>query len=326
MFVQTLTLAIVAACALQSTAESIYGIGSNTADFSTLVAAVNAAGLADALSGDGTLTLFAPPNSAFEKLPAELVTKLLDPIWKPQLEDLLKYHVLGSVVRSTDLTEGLTAETLNGEKIIINLDPYRINDKSNILVDELVDNAADNGVFYGIDTVLTPTSVGSNIVDIAAGNAAFSTLVTAVTKAGLVDALSGEGPLTVFAPTNDAFAALPDGTLDRLLLPENVDELTKILQYHVVSANAHSSTLSNGDVETLSGDSITVAVSDAGVKINDATTVVTPDIIASNGIIHVIDTVLFPPDDTDESTTSGAMVYGTIVSALIVAAGTIAIA
>mmetsp|Transcript_21423 Transcript_21423/g.39344 ORF Transcript_21423/g.39344 Transcript_21423/m.39344 type:complete len:328 (+) Transcript_21423:193-1176(+) len=327
MFVQTLTLAIVAACALQSTAESIYGIGSNTADFSTLVAAVNAAGLADALSGDGTLTLFAPPNSAFEKLPAELVTKLLDPIWKPQLEDLLKYHVLGSVVKSTDLFDGLTAATLNGENITINLNPPRINDISNILVDHgLVDIAAANGVIHGIDTVLTPTSVGSNIVDIAAGNDLFSTLVTAVTKAGLVDALSGEGPLTVFAPTNDAFAALPDGTLDRLLLPENVDELTKILQYHVVSANAHSSTLSNGDVETLSGDSITVAVSDAGVKINDATTVVTPDIIASNGIIHVIDTVLFPPDDTDESTTSGAMVYGTIVSALIVAAGTIAIA
>ena len=100
--------------------------------------------------------------------------------------------------------------------------------------------------------------------------------------------------LTDTAPTNDAFAALPAGILEDLLLPENVDQLARILQYHVVSANAHSSTLSNGDVDTLSGDPITVAVSDTGVKINDASVVI-PDIIASNGIIHVIDTVLLPP-------------------------------
>ena len=145
------------------------------------------------------------------------------------------------------------------------------------------------------------------------------------------------------APTNDAFLALPAGTLESLLLPENLDQLTKILKYHVVSANAHSSTLSTGDVDTLSGDPITVAVSDTGVKINEASVVI-PDIIASNGIIHVIDTVLLPPDDdvpaattgvptkmptkmsTGEPTVSGAMVYGTIVAALTVAAGTIAIA
>ena len=126
------------------------------------------------------------------------MTKLLDPIWKPQLEDLLKYHVLGSVVKSTDLTDGQTTETLNGEKITINLDPPRINDKSNIILDGLVDIEAANGVIHGIDTVLAPTSVSSNIIGIVVGNDAFSTLVTAVTNAGLLDALSGEGPLTVF--------------------------------------------------------------------------------------------------------------------------------
>ena len=126
------------------------------------------------------------------------MTKLSDPIWKPQLEDLLKYHVLGSVVKSTDLLDGLTAPTLNGQNITINLNPPRINDISNIILDGLVDIEAANGVIHGIDTVLTPTSVGSNIVDIAVGNDLFSTLVTAVTNAGLVDALSGEGPLTVF--------------------------------------------------------------------------------------------------------------------------------
>ena len=126
------------------------------------------------------------------------MTKLLEPIWKPQLQDLLKYHVLGSVVKSTDLFDGLTAGTLNGENITINVSPPRINDISNIIVaDGLVDIEADNGVIHGIDTVLTPTSVSSSIVGIAAGNDALSTLVTVI-NAGLVDAFSVEGPLTVF--------------------------------------------------------------------------------------------------------------------------------
>ena len=119
----------------------------------------------------------------------------MDPIWKPQLQDVLKYHVLDSEVRSTDLSEGLSVETLNGENIMINLSPARINDNSII---GPVDIEADNGVIHGIDTVLTPVSVSSNIVDIAASNDVFTTLVEAVTKAGLADALSGDGPLTVF--------------------------------------------------------------------------------------------------------------------------------
>ena len=103
------------------------------------------------------------------------------------------------VVRSTDLTDGLTTATLNGEDITINLSPPRINGKSNILIaDSLVDIDADNEVIYGIDTVLIPTSISSNIVDIAAGNDAFSILVEAVIKAGIVNALSGDGSFTVF--------------------------------------------------------------------------------------------------------------------------------
>ncbi len=107
--------------------------------------------------------------------------------------------MLGSEVRSTDLSDGQAATTLNGENITINLNPPRINGKSNILVDDgLVDIEADNGVIHGIDSVLVPTSLGSNIVDIAAGDDRFATLVAAVTAAGLGDALMGEGPLTVF--------------------------------------------------------------------------------------------------------------------------------
>ena len=111
------------------------------------------------------------------------------------------YHALGSKVLSTDLVDGMMVPTLNGENITINLDPPRINEDSMIITDDqvtLVDIEADNGVIHGIDNVLAPKSLTSNIVDIAAGNDAFSTLVSAVTAAELVDALSGEGPFTVF--------------------------------------------------------------------------------------------------------------------------------
>lgn len=146
------------------------------------------------------------------------------------------------------------------------------------------------------------------------------------------------------APTNEAFAKLPAETLESLLLPENKDLLVNILQYHVVSANAHSSSLESGDVPTLNGDSVSIVVSDDGVEVNDAM-VVKADVIASNGIIHVIDTVLLPPDDSPadeddaveatsespvsvptvmpstkvtEPVDSGAFTYGTTLSAFVV--------
>ena len=136
-------------------------------------------------------------------------------------------------------------------------------------------------------------SATSSIVDIAAGNPSFSTLVAAVQAAGLVDALSGDGPLTVFAPTDEAFAALPEGTVEALL--GDIPKLTEILTYHVVSGNAHSSTLTAGSVETLNGATVEIST-EGGVMVNDAT-VVAADILANNGIIHVIDKVILPPSD-----------------------------
>lgn len=360
MFFQKLTLATVAAYALQSTAaDSIFGIANSTADFSTLAAAVGLAGLTDTLSGDGALTVFAPQNSAFTELPADLLNKLLDPTWQPQLADVIKYHAIGSKVLAADLTDGMTVTTLSGANITINLDPTRVNEDAMVI---LADVLADNGVVHGIDKVLTPASVSSSIVDIAAGDDVFSTLVEAVTAADLVDVLSGDGsgPLTVFAPTNEAFAALPAGTLESLLLPENKDKLIDILKYHVVAANALSSSLTSTDLETLEGDTVAIDLSGAGVKVNDADVVIA-DIIASNGIIHVINKVLLPPDDTNMTvtdptgmtatdptkpdlndsgditdaptkkptsmpTTSGAFSYGTAVAVVAIATGVMYIA
>ena len=133
-----------------------------------------------------------------------------------------------------------------------------------------------------------------DIVDIAAGNSDFSTLVAAVSAAGLVDTLKGDGPFTVFAPTNAAFAALPAGTVDTLLLPENKDQLVKVLTYHVVPGAVTSDQLAGQrlSVATVQGQNVHVNGTH-GVKVNDAT-VTSADIVASNGVIHVIDKVLLP--------------------------------
>jgi uncharacterized surface protein with fasciclin (FAS1) repeats len=135
------------------------------------------------------------------------------------------------------------------------------------------------------------TEVG-NIVAVAQGNPDFSTLVAAVTAAGLGDALSGAGPFTVFAPTNAAFEALPAGLLEKLLLPENKEILTKILTYHVVPSKVMAADVAAGDVNTLEGSAFAVTT-EGGVKVN-ASNVTATDVPASNGVIHVIDAVLVP--------------------------------
>lgn len=138
-----------------------------------------------------------------------------------------------------------------------------------------------------------------DIVALAVATPDLSTLVTAVQAADLVETLQSEGPFTVFAPTNEAFAALPDGTLDTLLQPENKDQLVAILTYHVVAGEVMSSDLSDGQVvETVQGNSLTVSIRDGNVYLVDATggeaQVVTPDVKASNGVVHVINSVVLP--------------------------------
>ncbi|MFN3938167.1 MAG: fasciclin domain-containing protein [Gemmobacter sp.] len=143
-------------------------------------------------------------------------------------------------------------------------------------------------------TFLTaPAFAANDIVDIAAGNSAFETLVAAVQAAGLVDTLKGEGPFTVFAPTDEAFAALPEGTVENLLKPENRDQLVAILTYHVVPGKVMSTDLSDGlTATTVQGGDVTITL-DGGPRV-DGANIVTADIEASNGVIHVIDQVILP--------------------------------
>jgi uncharacterized surface protein with fasciclin (FAS1) repeats len=143
-------------------------------------------------------------------------------------------------------------------------------------------------------TAMTETKAAGTIVDIAAGNADFSTLVAALKAAGLVETLSGAGPFTVFAPTNAAFAKLPAGTVESLLKPENKAKLTSILTYHVVAGKVLAADVVGlKSANSVQGSAIKIDASN-GVKVNDATVTAT-DIVGSNGVIHVIDSVIMPP-------------------------------
>jgi uncharacterized surface protein with fasciclin (FAS1) repeats len=162
------------------------------------------------------------------------------------------------------------------------------------------DTATPETTAAAASAAATPTAASSapaeagTIVEVASSNPDFSTLVAAVKAAGLVETLSGTGPFTVFAPTDEAFAALPAGLLDKLLLPANKETLTKILTYHVIPAKVMAADVTAGEVKTVEGSEITIAT-DGGVKVDEATVTAT-DVEASNGVIHVIDQVLVPAD------------------------------
>ncbi|KYC36534.1 beta-Ig-H3/fasciclin [Scytonema hofmannii PCC 7110] len=145
------------------------------------------------------------------------------------------------------------------------------------------------------DKPSTDSSEGKNIVAVAESNGSFTMLTKALKAAGLVETLQGKGPFTVFAPTDAAFAKLPQEAVQDLLKPENKEVLTKILRYHVVSGSVQSSDLKSGEVKSVEGGAINVKVEQGGVMVNDAK-VVQADVKASNGVIHVIDNVILPPD------------------------------
>jgi transforming growth factor-beta-induced protein len=268
--------------------------------FTTLVAAVQAAELVDTLKGEGPFTVFAPTDDAFAALPAGTVDSLLLPENKQALTDILLYHVVSGKVLAADVTALTSATTVLGKDVTIKVDMGNvyINDAKVIITDI----ETSNGVIHVIDAVLLPPAdeaameEKNTIVDIAVADGRFTTLVAAVTAADLVETLSGEGPFTVFAPTDDAFAALPAGTLDSLLLPENKQALTDILLYHVVSGKVLAAdVVTLTSAPTVLGKDVTITVKDGKVFLNDTVEVIITDIEASNGVIHVIDAVLLPP-------------------------------
>jgi uncharacterized surface protein with fasciclin (FAS1) repeats len=301
-------------CAGTIVTNTVVDIIVNSADHNTLEAAVIAAGLADDLSGVGPFTVFAPTDAAFAALPAGVIDALLaDPTGA--LADVLLYHVVGGLALSTDLSDGQMIATLLGEDItvMIDMNGVFINDAQVIVADVL----ADNGVVHVIDAVLLPPppQPTNTILDIVVNSADHNTLEAAVVAAGLQTALSGTGPLTVFAPTDAAFAALPAGTLDALLA-DPTGALTQVLLYHAVAGAALSTDLADGMmITTIQGQDVTVTINANGVFINDAQVIVA-DIIADNGVVHVIDAVLIPELNPEPTTVVDIIVNSAVHTTL----------
>lgn len=262
-------------------------------DFHTLATALKSAGLVEALQGKGPFTVFAPTDAAFAALPEGTVESLLKPENRATLTSILTYHVVPAKVAAKDVVKLNNAASLNGQRFSIHVDK-----KTGVSVAGVQVTATDimckNGIIHVIDAVMMPET--KNLVETAVTTDGFSTLVAAVKAAGLVDALQGEGPFTIFAPTNAAFAALPEGTLESLLKPENRAKLEAILKYHVVPGRVYSDQLQSGNVGTLQGANLEVRVADAGVSINQSA-VTSANIENTNGVIHVIDQVLLPPSN-----------------------------
>ncbi|HUH75173.1 MAG TPA: fasciclin domain-containing protein [Chitinophagales bacterium] len=272
---------------------TIVEVASGNPDFSILVAAVKRAGLVDVLSSTGPFTVFAPTNKAFESLLTELGVSKLEDIPVETLKAVLLYHVISAKVPSSAVATGYVptnAEGPNGSKVSL----YIVKDSKGVKIDNranvtAVDIAASNGVIHVIDKVLLP----NKIVQMAINDPSFSTLVAAVVYADLVGALNADGPFTVFAPTNDAFAALLDAAGATKLEDLSKETVAAVLLDHVVAGNVNSKDLANGNVPTLGGNDITVSGVGSTPKLNGDINITAVDIQGTNGVFHRIDKVIF---------------------------------
>ncbi len=272
--------------------------------FGTLLKAATAAGLVETLQGPGPFTVFAPTDDAFAALPAGTLDKLLaDPA---ALKQVLLYHVVSGKVTSDQVVNLTSADSVEGAPIAVAVKDGKVylNGSAQVVTPDI---AASNGVIHVIDQVLLPPAAAAtpapsagaatgDIVATAKAAGTFATLLNAAQAAGLVDTLEGPGPFTVFAPTDDAFAALPAGTLDKLLADPAA--LKKVLLYHVVAgAVTADQVVGLTSADSVEGAPIAITVKDGKVYLNDDAQVVATDIAATNGVIHVIDHVILPPSN-----------------------------
>lgn len=278
---------------------TITTIVSNSPDFSILKAAVVKAGLAATLDGKGPFTVFAPTNDAFKTSGITLET--INTLSADALKGILLYHTLGAKVVAADVPAGPNAmvATVGGKDIFLT------KNNSGVFVNGVpvvkADVMASNGVIHAISRVLMPPT--GNIVETAQANPNFTYLVAAVLRASqggtnVAEVLSGKGPFTVFAPTNDAFKAAGFATIADINKAD-VNTLTSILTYHVISGRIFSSDLTNGaQPATVNGGKVTIGLTNgATVKGNGNSTpskIVSTDLVTTNGVIHVIDQVLLP--------------------------------
>ena len=286
----------------------------NSENHTTLETAVLQANLATTLSGDGPFTVFAPSDEAFNSVPANLLSELLAD--NDALTSVLLHHVHSGNAMSTDLSDGMQVLTLNNDNLIVAIDG------TNVMIDMATvtqpDILASNGVVHVIDMVLVPTTNDQTVMDIISNSPVHTTLETAITAADLDETLSGDGPYTIFAPSDDAFDGLPDGALDLILA--NTEQLTGLLLNHVHSGNVLSTDLADGmEVPTLNETSLTVSIEGMTIMI-DFATVTQADLTASNGVVHIIDKVLLPEytevDTTVYSIIKTSPIHNTLETAI----------
>ncbi|MBL8876553.1 MAG: fasciclin domain-containing protein [Phycisphaerae bacterium] len=261
----------------------------NAGSFKTLCAALKAAGLVGTLEGKGPFTVFAPTDEAFEKLGSATLEELLKPENKERLVAILTYHVVpGRVLAENVRTMGVAS--VNGQRINLVAEHGKVRvDSANVVKADVL---ASNGVIHVIDTVILPSD--QNVVQTAMKAGDFTTLCKLIKAAGLAESLSGPGPYTVFAPTDEAFARIDPARLESLMKPENAAKLKQILKYHVVKGRVFSDqAVKAGQAKTAAGQSVEIEAKGKSILINDAR-VVSADIDASNGVVHAIDLVLMP--------------------------------
>lgn len=254
--------------------------------FTSLVGAVDQVGLTSTLKYKGDFTVFAPTDDAFSNLPDGLLASLTN----EQIAEILTYHVLSGEVFSNQLNPEQSVEPLSGGEVFItsNNDGVFVNGSASVVT---ADVDVSNGVIHAIDQVILPDVYGT-VVDAASKRYNFETLVSAVADAGLVEALSNpEGTFTVFAPTDDAFAALPQGLLGSL----TTQQLATILSYHVLPVEVASGDLSAEQAPaSLTDEAVYVTAAEGNVTVNGSASVVEADIMTNNGTVHAIDEVILP--------------------------------
>jgi len=260
--------------------------------FGTLATALTEAKLVATLQGKGPFTVFAPTDKAFSKLPKDTVATLLKPENRKQLQAILTYHVLSGSVDLAGALAAKQAKTVQGADVKIGFSDGRVRVNDAAILN--ADIQCSNGIIHVIDSVILPPEPANDIASVAKKAGSFKTLLAAVEAAGLTKILTGEEPVTVFAPTDQAFAALPDGTVESLLKPENRDQLIAILSLHVVSGKVSAGdALNTKKAKSLSNGALKFGIIDGVFKVNNATIVKT-DVLCDNGVIHVIDSVLLP--------------------------------
>lgn len=319
------------ACAssIKAQSQTIYDTAKGNGDFSTLATALELTDLDTLLDCTHVFcsyTAFAPTDAAFGDLPDGLLEKLITEDWKGHLRGILLYHVAYRIYKAQDIRDEGRIRTILSEKLntTIEGDAVKINDAEVIIPDI----EARNGVIHAIDKVLIPSFMTKDIITTAREAGIFDTLLAAVDAAGLTNTLQGDGPFTLFAPTDDAFDKLGEAGIQALL--DDIPTLADILKYHVINNNIVLSEELEGDTSLATFQGEGIDVNEWGswffkyVYLNDGVHIIGTDILTSNGVIHIIDEVLLPssaspPEPTIKDILEADSNFETLLAALTAA-------